>query len=63
MWSIEWRHFQLPWTTANRNFIVAPLFDIEYLRNVVAIQNISNVQIEAGSANVVGVSDSMMPRM
>jgi len=39
------------------------LFDIEYLRNVVAIQNISNVQIEAGSANVVGVSDSMMPRM
>jgi len=32
-WSIEPRHFQWPWTTANLYFKVRPFFDAEYLRN------------------------------
>ena len=31
--SIEWFHFQQPWTTPNSDFKVTPLFDAEYLRN------------------------------
>jgi len=33
MWSIEWHHFQWPWTTLNQDFKVMPLFDAKYLRN------------------------------
>ena len=32
-WSIERRHFQLPWTTANLVVKVTLFFDAEYLRN------------------------------
>ena len=32
-WSVELRHFQLPWTTPNPDFKVRPFFDAEYLQN------------------------------
>jgi len=33
IWSIERRHFQLPWTTPNLVFKVTPFFDTECLTN------------------------------
>jgi len=32
-WSIERRHFQLPWTTPNPDFKVTSLFNDDYLLN------------------------------
>ena len=32
-WSIEWRHFQWPWTTSNADIKVTPLFDAECIGN------------------------------
>jgi len=33
IWSIEWRHFQWPWTTPTPSFKVTPFFDAEHIIN------------------------------
>jgi len=37
--SIEWRHFQWPWTTRNQDFKVTPLYDAKYLRKGMKYRN------------------------
>jgi len=44
MWSMKWRHFQLPLMTPNLDFKVTPLFDSECFRNGTRMRYIDAMQ-------------------